>query len=418
MLFNRERALSKMEEFKLDAIIASHPENVSYLSDFQNHASYVYRLLNRESYALLPMRGDIAPALIISTADASWAARFPTWVEEVYTFGNSFYLINPEGTLSEGEIAFRKILDDKGKNATTAGDAIVKALKQKGLDKGRIGLDEKNLYPRTREKIVSELPNASIIDAYELFRVIRMVKTPEELERLKTVGLLNERAANSVIECLAEGVTEDELTQQFLESIAKEGAIFEFWNTASGTQSSMFCMTNGHFHPPSGYRLKKVDIFRYDGGSIYNKYHADVGGCAVLGPPTQRQKFCYNGIKIGIERAIELLKPGAIPSKIYQEAVAATVKTGIKDFDKAAGHCGHGIGIEARDYPILTHPVKATSPFLPGSYDLPIEENMVICVELPYKELGLGGLQIEYTLLVEKDGCKKLYPHERDLYVR
>ena len=418
MLLNKERALQKMEEFTLDAIIASHPENVSYLSDFQSHRPYMYRFLNVEHFALLPRRSDIAPAVIIATGDASWAARFPSWMEEIYTFGNSFYIVYPEGTLSKGEAECKKILDNHAKNAPSAGDAIVKALKDKGLDKGRIGLDEKNLYPATREKVVSGLPHATFLDAFELIRVIRMVKTPEELERIITVGLLNERAAQSVINRLAEGVTEDDLTQQFLESVAKEGAIFEFWNTASGTQSSMTIMANGHFHPPSGYRLKKGDIFRYDGGSIYNKYHSDAGGCAVLGPPSQKQKACYRGIEAGMEKALELLRPGALPSRIFQESVAAAEKAGLKDYSKLAHFVGHGIGIEARDYPIFTKPVKATSPFLPGSYDVPIEENMVISIEVPYKELGLGGFQIEYTLLVKKDGCEKLYPHTRELVVR
>jgi len=211
---------------------------------------------------------------------------------------------------------------------------------------------------------------------------------------------------------------EEELTQQFLESTAKEGAVFEFWNTASGTQSSMTIMSNGHFHPASGYRLKKGDIFRYDGGSIYNKYHSDAGGCTVLGEPTKKQKACYRGIEAGMEKAMETLRPGAIPSKIFEESVATAEKAGLKDYSKQAFFVGHGIGIEARDYPIFTRPVKATSPFLPGSYDVPIEENMVISIEVPYKELGLGGFQIEYTLLVKKDGCEKLYPHIRELVIR
>lgn len=418
MLLNKERAIKKMEEFNLDVIIASHPENVSYLSDYQSHLPYMYRFLNVESYALLPRRSDIAPALITSTNDAGWAARFPIWMEEVYTFGNPFYIVYPEGILSEGEERYRQILDNLENNAQSAGETIVKALKKKGLDRGRIGLDEKNVHPVTREKIVSGLPHATILDAFELIRVIRMVKTPEELERIITVGELNERATLSVVDRLAEGVSEEELTQQFLESTAKEGSIFEFWNTASGTQSCITIMSNGHFHPPSGYRLKKGDVFRYDGGSIYNKYHSDAGGCAVLGTPTARQKEYYDAITAGMEKAMELLRPGAIPSKIFEETIDATEKAGIKDYSKLAHFVGHGIGIEARDYPIFTRPVKSTNPFLPGSYDLPIEENMVISIEVPYKEFGLGGFQVEYTLLVKKDGCEKLYPHERTFVER
>ena len=418
MLVNKERMLRKMEEFNLDVLIASHPENVSYLADFQSHLPYMYRFLNVESFALFPRRADIAPALIIGKGDIAWAARYPSWMKEVYTFGNDVYFVHPEGTLSEGEKRFKAMLDDHGKHAPTAGEAIVKALKQKGLDKGRIGLDEKNVYPESRDLIVEGLPHAKIMDAFELFRVIRMVKTRDELERIKEAGLLNERAAQSVLNRLAEGVSEEELTQHFLEYTAKEGAVFEFWNTASGTQSSMTIMSYGHHHPRAMYRLKKGDMFRYDGGSIYNKYHSDAGGCAVLGTPNSRQKACYRAIEAGMEKAMELLRPGAIPSRLFAETAATVEKAGIKDYTKYAHFCGHGIGIEARDYPIFTKPMKARSPFLPGTYDLPIEEGMVISIEVPYGELGLGGFQVEYTLLVKKDGCEKLYPHHRELVVR
>ena len=44
--------------------------------------------------------------------------------------------------------------------------------------------------------------------------------------------------------------------------------------------------------------------------------------------------------------------------------------------------------------------MKSASPFLPGTHDLPIEEGMVISLEVPHSVLGLGGFQVEYTLLV------------------
>jgi Xaa-Pro dipeptidase len=418
MLANKERILQKMEEFDLDVIIGSHPENVSYLADLQSHIPYMYRFWNAESYALFPRRSDISPALIISVGDLGWAARYPSWVKDLYIFGNTFYIVSPEAVLSEGETRFKQYLDNKARHSRSPGEALVRALKEKGLENGRIGLDEKNVSPGTRDQLLSGLPHAKIIDAFELFRVVRMVKTPEEVERLKTVGLLNEKAAMTVIDRVMTDVTEDELTQTFLESVAKERAVFEFWNTASGTQSSMTIMSNGHFHPPSGYRLKKGDIFRFDGGSIYNKYHADAGGCAVIGEPNARQRLCYRAIETGMERALEMLRPGVLPSHIFQETVAAVEKAGIKDYSKTALFVGHGIGIEGRDYPIFTRPEEATSPFLPGSYDLPVEKGMVVCIEVPYKELGLGGFQIEYTLMVTQNGCEKLYSHERKLFVR
>ncbi len=418
MLFNKDRLLGKMEEFKLDAVIATHPENVSYMADLQSQLPYMYRFLNVESFALFPRRSDVAPALIVSRGDVGWAARYPSWMPDVYTFGNPFYIVYSEDTMSKGEERFRQILDDRDKHAEAPGEVIVKALRQKGLHKGKIGLDEKNLSPATREAILTGCPQASFLDAFELVRWTRMVKTPEELERIKTAGLLNERAVQSVLDRVAAGVTEEALAQEFLDRTAKEGAVFEFWNTASGTQSAMTIMGNGHHSPRAQYGLKKGDVFRYDGGSIYDRYHSDAGGCAVVGTPSAKQKAAYRSIEAGMERALELLRPGVIPSKLFEEVTKAVEKAGLKDYSRLATFCGHGIGIEARDYPIFTKPMKATSPFLPGTYDLPVEEGAVINIEVPYSELGLGGFQIEYTVLVNKGGCEKLYSHTRELVVR
>ena len=77
MLLNKERALQKMAEFKMDALIAAYPENVSYLSDLQSHIPYMYRHLFMESFALLPRRADVSPALIVGTVDASWPPGSP-----------------------------------------------------------------------------------------------------------------------------------------------------------------------------------------------------------------------------------------------------------------------------------------------------------------------------------------------------
>jgi Xaa-Pro dipeptidase len=180
----------------------------------------------------------------------------------------------------------------------------------------------------------------------------------------------------------------------------------------------MTIMSNGHHDPRAQYRLKKGDLFRYDGGSIYKRYHSDAGGGAVLGPSTEKQRSCYRAIEAGLEKAVEFLRPGAIPSWLFEEIVQAVEKAGLREYWQYAYFCGHGIGIEVRGYPIFSRPMKARSPFLPGTYDLPVEEGMVISIEVPYFELGLGGFQTEYTLLVKEDGREKLYPDDRELVIR
>jgi len=42
---------------------------------------------------------------------------------------------------------------------------------------------------------------------------------------------------------------------------------------------------------------------------------------------------------------------------------------------------------------------------------------MVINIDVPYLELGSGGVQIEDTILVTSDGFELLTKTERDLYI-
>ena len=53
-----------------------------------------------------------------------------------------------------------------------------------------------------------------------------------------------------------------------------------------------------------------------------------------------------------------------------------------------------------------------------GAADTRLEPGMVINIELPYYELGLGGLQIEETLVIRPDGHELLTTASRDLLRR
>jgi Xaa-Pro aminopeptidase len=67
---------------------------------------------------------------------------------------------------------------------------------------------------------------------------------------------------------------------------------------------------------------------------------------------------------------------------------------------------GHGIGIECYDPPFL----NPTSGHI-------LEEGMVVNVETPYYELGFGGVQVEDTLVVTKNGYQLFTKADRNLFV-
>ncbi|HJD97544.1 Xaa-Pro peptidase family protein [Mailhella massiliensis] len=417
MSANMPRLQEAMSAFRLDAVIASSAENTAYLSGFQGQRPYCFREFTIET-AVIVTRGEAyAPCLILPANDAGILCRHPVEVEEIRTYGNIWTRVEVNRPLTEAEARFQALMTDTEHRAASCADALAQALKKRGLCKGRVGLDAASLSPSTVGKLKDMFPGLEFLEAGPLMRYVRMVKTPEETEALREAGIRNERAVERVLEQVGEGASEAELAGLYMKGIAEQGGIFEYWNTAGGPESSMALMSPGAFRPPCARRLKKGDLYRYDGGSVFYRYHADAGGCVVVGKANEEQLRIFSALSAGMERIFELLRPGALPSVLLREAVARVEQAGLDNFSRSCFFCGHGIGLEARDYPTFTRPVTTDAPFLPGTLDLPLEENMVVSVELPYGELGLGGFQIEYTLLITSTGAEKLYPHSRELRI-
>ncbi|MGH9100623.1 MAG: M24 family metallopeptidase, partial [Acidimicrobiales bacterium] len=69
-------------------------------------------------------------------------------------------------------------------------------------------------------------------------------------------------------------------------------------------------------------------------------------------------------------------------------------------------HCGHGIGLEAYEPPLIGPTV-----------DQALEPGMVLCFETPYYELGWGGMMVEDTVVITDNGCELLSVSDRSLRV-
>ena len=123
-----------------------------------------------------------------------------------------------------------------------------------------------------------------------------------------------------------------------------------------------------------------------------------------MGEPSEKIKTYYAAVLAGIDAAIAAAKPGVACKDLFHIAVEATRKNGIPHYRRH--HVGHGIGVECYDDPSIT----PASPFI-------LEEGMTINLETPYYELGWGGVQIEDTFEVTKDGVRMLDHTTRDLIV-
>ena len=400
-MFNRERAEDIMARNGLEALIAASPANVFYATDV-----YPYG----RSYAILPLDRGVEPALVTPISGSTPVVLMSqSWIRDVRYYGE-FYVVTrfAEELLSEAE---RRLIEAQGSwersRASDPVDVLVKLLEERGIKRGRIGLDDSNLRRDDPlwDGIGAYLPGLEVVPAAGLFKEIRMVKTAEEIRRLQEAVRITEAAWEEALESVHGGMTEKEFAGTFMSAIASGGGVNQtylgiYWPPIAFGRCTAF----SDIAQPSDYRLRRGDIIRFDGGCAYMGYPCDMGRTAVYGEPEEKLVRFWRAIFEGENRAVSLAEPGARASSIFEATVQEVRKSGIGHY--ARHHTGHGWGIDGYDPPTIG-PKDGT----------PLEEGMALCFETPYYEVGWGGLIHEDVVIVTEKGPRYLTRFEDELRI-
>lgn len=419
MLLNKERTYEFMSKHNLDALVATLPQNVTYFTGYASWVSRAYREwqripggsnMMRQTYGVVTKDESTSPSLIVSIDASNYYAQHPNWVkkENVYTYGGSPQekpITNIQ--LRPEERLLLEIMTAADRNTPTPAQSLVKALRQNNIDRGRVGLDMENLSPEVLETLKKEFPGVEFGNACQLIRLIRMVKTADEVECVKKALTFSENAKEEIIKNIRVGISERKLEQVAHRSIADQGGQLEFFNCPSGSRGyySLF--------PPSDYKLQKGDTIGYDFGCIADGYHSDIGDCAVLGTPSKKQLEIYDAMTESMRVGEKLLQAGVKTSEIPNAMEKTLKKAGITPWPNV----GHGVGLEIRDYPLFRIPPflehdGIKDDFVKGSQDIPLEEGMVLNLEVAHRSPGIGFLEIEYTYHITQKGARLIYPQQ------
>lgn len=379
MLFNDQRALRILEKYGLDALVASTPQNVVYSSDFYSRNQWT-KYYGSQVYVVLPMEREIEPALITNVTGGG-----QTWIKDLRSYGQLSF------TLTAQKEMYNPLPEAKFYGAeASAEEVLVRTLEDKGLSNKTIGFDELSVL--LFERLKKELPKARTIMVDQAFKELRMTKTEDAIFRLTKVIEITEKSFIAAKETLRPGICVKDVQQTIREVVSNEGA------------APLLQIVRGGSNLGSGeYKLKKNDIVSFDLINRHNSHLSDIGRTAFIGRPSDKIEKYYKAIFLGQEEELKAIKPGMKASEIFNVAVETVKTEGIPHYQR--GSCGHGIGI-GFDLPLIG-----------PRDDTPLEENMVLCVETPYREIGFGQLMLEDTVVVKKDGAHFLSTIDRDLYV-
>lgn len=254
---------------------------------------------------------------------------------------------------------------------------------------------------------------------------VRAIKSQYELSLLKQSGEIHRRVLEEMVpNMLKEGMSEAELAIEIYSVLMKEGhqglARFGMFDTEMllghiGFGTSSIYPT--YFNGPSGNlglspaaplfgnrerKLKKGDLVYIDFGCGVEGYHTDKSMTYMYGQALPEEVISAHKQCVEVQNRIaELLKPGAIPSDIYQSIMNSLSSDFQENFmgfgSRKVKFLGHGVGLLIDEYPVIAK-----------GFDEPLQEGMVLAIE-PKKGIeNIGMVGIENTFLVTPQGGQSI----------
>ncbi|MHB8565828.1 MAG: M24 family metallopeptidase [Nitrososphaerales archaeon] len=379
-----------MNDGDIDVLIVSAPENVFYVSGVPTSFTSSNRLLfcsrrNSPLMCVVPREGE--PTLVLSAAALDVTTRH-TWMRDLRLYATGTYIWRESRMELEANTfleALRNVVSEK--------------LGQRAL--GRIGIELNDFSTVNYGAMKKAFPQQTFVDGNETLMWSRMIKNQEEIGRFKKANQILCKTMKEVEGALKDKPTEVELDILLKKVMLKEGA--ESWQQttiAAGEVSG----PDIYNQPVPKRKIKTGDLIRLDVGCVYKGYTADLSRTYAVEKVHPRALKTYKVLKEAFEEYIDLLEPGKTASTI-NIAVVDYVKEHL-DKEYYRGNVGHGVGVELYDKPILG-----------AEDDTPLQEGMTLSYEVPYHISGLGGLNIEDSVLITKNSKQVVSKYDRDIIV-
>ena len=274
--------------------------------------------------------------------------------------------------------------------------AAIKRLRLK-----RIGFEPARMTVQTFQALEGRLPmGASMVAVDGWIEQLRMVKSEEEIARIRRSVDTNSAAFEQAVKRVKPGMTEAELAAELEFRMRRLGAEKPSFDTivAGGERSAL-----PHAHPTSA-KLAGGQLVVVDMGATRDGYCSDMTRMLFLGEPGAKVKRTYRAVLEAQLAAIDAVRDGA-----RTRAVDAAARRVLKGYglDRAFVHStGHGLGLEIHEPPRIGKRDKSR-----------LEAGMAITIEPGVYLEGFGGIRIEDTVVVTAAGCEILTPTPKDLRV-
>ena len=205
-----------------------------------------------------------------------------------------------------------------------------------------------------------------------------ILKTFEEIEKIKAAGKILASVAKAVINKAKEGVSLKELDVLTNKLILKAGSKPAFFGYRPyGAKKPYPCSICASVNEvvvhgiPGNYKLKSGDLLKLDFGVIYDGYYADAAWTIGVGEISPVAKKLIMVTQEALRRAIQECRPGKTLGDVGYAVSSFVKKNG---FQTVKGLTGHGIGRELHEDPSVFNEGRKGS-------GLELKSGMVLALE-------------------------------------
>lgn len=277
--------------------------------------------------------------------------------------------------------------------------AVVSALGRRKLR--HIGFEKDRIPYITYDFLREKLPLATgLTGVTAAADKLRMVKSPEEIARIRRSVETNSKAYAQALKKLRPGMRENELAAELDYQMRRHGAEAQAFETivASGAHAAL-----PHARPTQN-PIEANQLLLIDMGASQDGYTSDMTRTVFVGSAKPEWKRRYRAVLEAQQTAIAAIRDGVKASTPDREARRVLARHGL---DKQFTHStGHGLGLEIHEAPRIGKKEKTI-----------LRAGMVITVEPGIYLKDKGGIRIEDTVLVTLTGCEILTPTTKDLTV-
>ncbi len=262
----------------------------------------------------------------------------------------------------------------------------------KGL-KGEVGVELNYLPAVLLDQIHELLPGAKLSKLDGQFELLRAVKAPDEVSRIRKALKLCDLAQAETKRLIQPGMSEIEvwgLLKQRLE-VEAGGRLAMLADFVAGERTGEIGGLPGETIMKPGDAVIADIVPRLDG------YWGDNAGTHFVGEPASELRRYYQVVLDALRKGIEAVKPGVRCCDL-DEMLRNQIRA--KGFEAYPHHSGHGLGTTFHEEPRIV-------PY----NTLKLEAGMVVAIEPGIYTTGIGGVRLEDVVLVTADGCEVLTKH-------